>query len=83
MSLINPLQPVPVGVTREWKKTGSGAGSPRTARDHLPLAGAGAQLPIGFDQWMKLDMQVYLDEWSLSLDLKILARTIPACVEGL
>jgi exopolysaccharide biosynthesis polyprenyl glycosylphosphotransferase len=36
---------------------------------------------IAFEQWMKLDMQ-YLDEWSLWLDLKILARTIPAVWKG-
>jgi exopolysaccharide biosynthesis polyprenyl glycosylphosphotransferase len=36
---------------------------------------------IGFDQWMKLDMQ-YVDEWSLWLDLKILVRTIPAVLKG-
>jgi exopolysaccharide biosynthesis polyprenyl glycosylphosphotransferase len=36
---------------------------------------------IGFEQWMKLDMQ-YLDEWSLWLDLKILAQTIPAVFKG-
>ena len=32
---------------------------------------------IGFDEWMKLDLQ-YIDNWSLTLDLKILLRTIPA-----
>jgi lipopolysaccharide/colanic/teichoic acid biosynthesis glycosyltransferase len=36
---------------------------------------------IGFEQWMKLDLQ-YLDEWSLWLDFKILARTIPAVLKG-
>ena len=36
---------------------------------------------IGFEQWMALDLQ-YLDEWSLWLDLKILALTIPAVVKG-
>ena len=36
---------------------------------------------ITFDQWMKLDLQ-YLDEWSFWLDLKILARTIPAVLKG-
>jgi lipopolysaccharide/colanic/teichoic acid biosynthesis glycosyltransferase len=36
---------------------------------------------IGFEQWMALDIQ-YLDEWSLWLDLKILAMTIPAVVKG-
>ncbi len=36
---------------------------------------------IPFEQWMKLDLQ-YLDEWSLWLDLKILAQTIPAVLKG-
>jgi len=36
---------------------------------------------IGFDHWMKLDLQ-YLDEWSIWLDMKILAQTIPAVVKG-
>jgi exopolysaccharide biosynthesis polyprenyl glycosylphosphotransferase len=36
---------------------------------------------IPFDQWMRLDMQ-YIDAWSLWLDLKILALTIPAVFRG-
>jgi len=36
---------------------------------------------IGFEHWMKLDLQ-YLDEWSIWLDMKILARTIPAVLRG-
>jgi len=36
---------------------------------------------ISFDQWMLLDLQ-YMDEWSLWLDLKILAKTIPAVFRG-
>ncbi|HTS17258.1 MAG TPA: sugar transferase [Verrucomicrobiae bacterium] len=37
---------------------------------------------IGFDQWMKLDME-YIDNWSLWLDIKILFRTIPVVLSGL
>jgi exopolysaccharide biosynthesis polyprenyl glycosylphosphotransferase len=36
---------------------------------------------IPFEQWMELDMQ-YIDKWSIWLDLKILARTIPAVLRG-
>ena len=36
---------------------------------------------IDFDRWMRMDLQ-YIDEWSPSLDLKILLRTIPAVLLG-
>jgi exopolysaccharide biosynthesis polyprenyl glycosylphosphotransferase len=36
---------------------------------------------IPFEQWMRLDMQ-YIDGWSLWLDVKILALTIPAVFRG-
>jgi exopolysaccharide biosynthesis polyprenyl glycosylphosphotransferase len=36
---------------------------------------------IPFEQWMELDMQ-YIDKWSLWLDFKILAKTIPAVLRG-
>jgi exopolysaccharide biosynthesis polyprenyl glycosylphosphotransferase len=34
-----------------------------------------------FDRWAELDLS-YIDRWSLWLDLKILARTFPAALEG-
>ncbi|NJD27512.1 MAG: sugar transferase [Chloroflexi bacterium] len=34
-----------------------------------------------FDDWAELDLS-YIDRWSLLLDLKILARTLPAALEG-
>jgi exopolysaccharide biosynthesis polyprenyl glycosylphosphotransferase len=34
-----------------------------------------------FDTWAELDLS-YIDRWSLWLDLKILARTVPAALEG-
>jgi len=36
---------------------------------------------VPFETWMKLDMQ-YIDKWSLWLDFKILAQTIPAVMKG-
>jgi exopolysaccharide biosynthesis polyprenyl glycosylphosphotransferase len=37
---------------------------------------------IGFEDWMKLDLE-YLDNWSLWLDFKILAKTIPVVLFGI
>lgn len=36
---------------------------------------------VPFDRWMELDIQ-YLNDWSLWLDIKILAKTIPAVLKG-
>ena len=36
---------------------------------------------IDFNNWMKLDLE-YLDNWSLWLDIKILAKTIPVILFG-
>jgi len=36
---------------------------------------------LAFEQWMELDMQ-YIDKWSLWLDFKILALTVPAVLRG-
>ena len=36
---------------------------------------------LGFDDWVTLDLK-YIDDWSLALDLKILAKTVPAVVRG-
>jgi len=36
---------------------------------------------ISFEKWMELDRE-YIDHWSLWLDFKILAKTIPAVFRG-
>jgi exopolysaccharide biosynthesis polyprenyl glycosylphosphotransferase len=36
---------------------------------------------LGFDQWIQLDLH-YIDHWSLRLDFRILARTLPAVICG-
>ena len=36
---------------------------------------------LSFSEWMLLDLE-YIDRWSLSLDFRILLRTIPAVLTG-
>lgn len=36
---------------------------------------------VSFDRWIALDLH-YIDHWSLQMDLKILAKTIPAVLRG-
>lgn len=36
---------------------------------------------VTFDRWIELDLE-YIDHWSLSLDMKILAMTLPAVLKG-
>ena len=36
---------------------------------------------VDFDEWMRMDL-LYVDQWSLALDLRILARTVPVVLSG-
>jgi lipopolysaccharide/colanic/teichoic acid biosynthesis glycosyltransferase len=36
---------------------------------------------VSFKEWMELDLQ-YIDHWSFWLDVKLLAKTIPAVFKG-
>lgn len=79
MSLVGP-RPLPVrdyqGFNEDWQRRRFSVRPGITC-----LWQVQGRSSVGFDQWMELDLQ-YLDQWSLWLDLKILARTIPAVVKG-
>ena len=79
MSLVGP-RPLPVrdyeGFNKDWQRRRFSVKPGITC-----LWQVNGRSSISFDQWMLLDMQ-YLDEWSLWLDLKILAKTVPAVLKG-
>jgi len=74
MSLVGPRPPLP----REVEAYG-----PRERRRLMVKPGitclwqVNGRHRIPFDRWVELDLE-YIERWSLWLDLKILARTIPA-----
>jgi exopolysaccharide biosynthesis polyprenyl glycosylphosphotransferase len=79
MSLVGP-RPLPVrdynGFNEDWQRRRFSVRPGITC-----LWQVNGRSTIGFEDWMKLDIQ-YMDEWSLWLDFKILARTIPAVLKG-
>ena len=79
MSLVGP-RPLPLrdyeGFTEDWQRRRFSVRPGITC-----LWQVNGRSNIGFDQWMELDLK-YLDEWSIWLDMKILAQTIPAVMKG-
>jgi len=79
MSLVGP-RPLPVrdyeGFNEDWQRRRFSIKPGITC-----LWQVNGRSGISFDQWMLLDLQ-YMDEWSLWLDLKILAKTVPAVLKG-
>lgn len=79
MSLVGP-RPLPVrdyeGFDQDWHRRRFSVRPGITC-----LWQISGRSSIGFDKWMELDMQ-YIDEWSLWLDIRILAETIPAVLKG-
>ena len=47
----------------------------------MGIVAKNAILLIDFAKWMELDLE-YIDTWSLSSDMKIIARTLPAMLRG-
>ena len=74
MSLVGPRPPLPTEVQQyqRWQRRRLSMKPGLTC-----LWQVNGRSNVDFDEWMKLDME-YIDTWSLALDLKILARTIPA-----
>lgn len=79
MSLVGP-RPLPVrdyeGFSEDWQRRRFSVKPGITC-----LWQVNGRSGISFDQWMLLDLK-YMDEWSLWLDLKILAQTVPAVIRG-
>lgn len=79
MSLVGP-RPLPVrdyeGFNEDWQRRRFSVRPGITC-----LWQVNGRSSISFEKWMLLDLQ-YLDEWSLWLDLKILAHTIPVVLKG-
>lgn len=78
MSLVGPRPPLPAEVKRYdlWQRRKLSVKPGITC-----LWQINGRNEIPFRDWMKMDLE-YIDNWSLWLDLKILARTIPTVLSG-
>jgi exopolysaccharide biosynthesis polyprenyl glycosylphosphotransferase len=79
MSLVGP-RPLPVrdyeGFSEDWQRRRFSIRPGITC-----LWQVNGRSAISFERWMQLDLE-YIDQWSLWLDVKILARTVPAVLKG-
>jgi len=79
MSLVGP-RPLPVrdyrGFRKDWQRRRFSIRPGLTC-----LWQVNGRNKTSFEDWMKLDMQ-YIDNWSLSGDMKILFQTIPVVLNG-
>jgi exopolysaccharide biosynthesis polyprenyl glycosylphosphotransferase len=78
MSLVGPRPPIPeeVNMYERWQRRRLSMKPGLTC-----LWQVSGRNDVDFDRWIELDLQ-YIDNWSPSLDLKILLRTIPAVLSG-
>jgi lipopolysaccharide/colanic/teichoic acid biosynthesis glycosyltransferase len=78
MSLVGPRPPLPSEVARYdvWHRRRLSMKPGMTG-----LWQVGARHSQEFDNWVKQDLE-YIDTWSLWLDFKIIARTVPAVLSG-
>lgn len=78
MSLVGPRPPLPSEVRRfePWQRRKLSVRPGLTC-----LWQVNGRNAIDFNDWMRLDLD-YIDGWSLTLDAKILVRTIPTVLKG-
>ncbi|EPY09437.1 sugar transferase [Paenibacillus sp. chi10] len=78
MSLIGPRPPLPNEVEQysdfQWRRLDIRPGI-------TGLWQVSGRSDINFDEWVKLDLY-YIEKWSISLELKILIKTIPVVLKG-
>lgn len=81
MSLVGP-RPLPLrdyaGFSQDWHRRRF---SVKPGITCLWQVYGRASLSQSFEKWMQMDMD-YIDRWSLWLDFKILAQTLPAVIHG-
>ncbi len=67
---------------RKWKNTPAGSAGASACCPDLPACGRLKDaVKLNFQRWMELDLE-YIDNWSPTLDLKILLKTIPVVLLG-
>lgn len=78
MSLVGPRPPIPeeVGLYERWQRRRLSMKPGLTC-----LWQVSGRNNVDFDRWMEMDL-AYIDNWSPTLDLKILLRTIPVVLSG-
>lgn len=78
MSLVGPRPPIPEEVQKyeNWQRRRLSMRSGCTC-----LWQIGGRNRLSFEEWMRLDLK-YIDTWSLTLDFKILFRTIGTILRG-
>jgi len=78
MSLVGPRPPLPYEVANYdvWHRRRLSMKPGMTG-----LWQIGARRNVEFDHWVEKDLE-YIDSWSFWLDLKIIARTVPAMLSG-
>jgi exopolysaccharide biosynthesis polyprenyl glycosylphosphotransferase len=79
MSLVGPRPPIPEEVAQyeRWQRRRLSMKPGLTCLWQVN----GRNQVQSFSSWIELDLE-YIDSWSLSLDLKILLKTIPAVISG-